>query len=78
MKYNIIAVISGLASFGIGSLSPNLSLFRGVSVTFFVFFLLQKWIEIRWRRYWSIALLGIGGFIYLVCIYIKGHLEYFT
>jgi hypothetical protein len=43
-----------------------------------VFFLLQKWIEIRWGRYWSVGLLGVGLFIYGSCLFIKGHVEYFV
>ena len=76
--YNIVSVLSGLAAFGLGALTPQLGIFRGVGSTFFVFFLLQKWSEIRWGNCWSIGLLGGAGLVYLSCLFIKSHTEYFV
>ena len=75
--YNIVGIVSGLASFGLGALSPALGTFRGVGSTFFVFFLLLKWAEIRWGKFWSIGWLGGAGLVYLICLIIKNHPEYF-
>jgi len=75
--FNLIFIVCALLSFGLGNLSPNLGIFRGVAVTFFVFYLLLKWVEIKWGELWSIGLLGAGLFIYGSCVFIKDHVEYF-
>ena len=61
----------------VGSLTANLGIFRGIALTIFVFFLLQKWAEIKWGKYWSFGLLGFGGLIYASCIIIKSNVELF-
>jgi len=59
---NIIMVCSIIAVCLLGFLVDSLSVFRGVGLTFAVFYLLQKYIEIPWGEYWSCGLLG-GGLI---------------
>jgi len=76
--YNIIAICFGMLSFFLGSLMPQLALFRGVASTFFVIYLMQKWFEVRWGALWAVGLLGGGVIIMLICVFIKTFPELFA
>lgn len=74
---NFLAICSGFISFYIGTLTPQLAIFRGVSSTFFVLFLMEKYGEIEWGKFWSLGLLGAGLFLVGVCYFIKSFPELF-
>lgn len=71
--YNILAVVVGLLSFYLGSLVPGLTVFRGVASTFFVLFLMQKYIEIPWGECWACGLLGGAILLIGVCYFVKSN-----
>jgi ABC-type multidrug transport system permease subunit len=67
----------GIFSFSIGSFHPErLGVFRGVASTFFVVFLMLKWIEFRWKNY-QFAFFGGGLLLSVICLFAKGHPQFF-
>lgn len=72
--FNILALGVGLASFYLGSLVPELALFRGVASTFFVLFLMEKYIEIPWTKdTWMLGLLGGSLLLLALCFFIESN-----
>ena len=75
MWYNGLAVLVGISSFYFGGLMPSLGLFRGVASTFFVIFLMQKWLEVA-KGLMAVFLAGL--FLIAACFFAKAHPQLFV
>lgn len=73
---SVLCFVSGFMCFLFGSLSPDLSVFRGVGMTFFTFFLLEKFSLIKWGAYWSLGLFLGGSLVFGYGIILKKYWTY--
>ena len=72
ITFNCITFSAGVFAFYMGSIDPSLGYFRGVGSTFFVIFIMQKYIEILWENF-QFALFGGGVLVVSICLYAKSH-----
>jgi hypothetical protein len=67
-----------MASFYLGEVNTaRLGVFRGVASTFFVFYIMQKWIEFPWENI-QFAVFGGGLLFTSICLFAKENPSYFS
>lgn len=75
---NIGALGSGVIALFLGSVFDELGYLQGVGGTFFMLMLLDKYSEIPWERETAAwGLLGLGGILYGIALFIRTHPQYF-
>ncbi len=77
IRYNVLAVVSGIAALYLGSVF-SLGMVLGVCGTFFYIYLIEKYYELPWDgRGWAWSLLGLAGILYCFVIFAKANPHYF-
>ena len=74
---NLIYILSFFAAMFMGNLDKNLMIFRGVSGTFGVIYILLLFVQVEWNNAWPLALLLFSGLLFGIIILIKSYPEYF-
>jgi hypothetical protein len=72
-----VVLVSGLSAFYFGTVFGMTALL-GFGGTFFCLYILEKYYELPWKGVgWAWSLLGLGGLLYGMGLFIKTHPQYF-
>ena len=77
IRCNVIAIGSGFAALVLGSTLPSLKYLQGLGGTFFILFVIEKWIDIPWgKKGWAWGVTGFGSILYVLVQFIHQHPQY--
>ncbi len=77
MRWQLISIASCIAALFIGSFW-DIPVIQEIAGTYFLFYILEKYIEIHnWRKRWAWALLGLGLLLYAAALVMNAYPQFF-
>lgn len=77
IRWQIVSIVSGLTAIFI-STYWNIPVMQEIAGTYFLIYILEKYIEIQnWRKHWAWAGLGLGLILYVVALLMNMYPQFF-